>query len=46
MRNELSDPWHKHYFQASFLARNLRNEADRMTKDGRWEAMFAPHYAK
>lgn len=46
MRPPLQDLWHKHYFQAGFMAHNLADEADRMVKDGRWERMFAPHYGK
>jgi hypothetical protein len=38
--------WHKHYSQPSFMPRNMIDETERMDKDGRWEAMFAPHYGK
>jgi hypothetical protein len=46
MRPPLRGLWHKHYFQPSFLPRNLIDETEQMVKDGRWEAMFAPHYGK
>lgn len=46
MRPPLRGLWHKHYFQPSFLPRNLIDETEQMDKDGRWEAMFAPHYGK
>lgn len=46
MRPPLRGLWHKHYFQPSFMPRNLTNEIEKMYKDGRWEAMFAPHYGK
>ena len=46
MRPPLADLWHKHYFQGSFIPRNLTDEAEKMSKDGRWEAIFAPHYGK
>ena len=46
MRPPLRGLWHKHYFEPRFMPRNLSDETDRMVKDGRWEAMFAPHYGK
>lgn len=46
MRTPLAGLWHKHYFQPSFMPRNLIDETEQMVKDGRWEAMFAPHYGK
>ena len=46
MRPPLRGLWHKHYFQPSFMPRNLIDETAQMDKDGRWEAMFAPHYGK
>ncbi len=46
MRAPLKGLWHKHYYDAGFLVRNLMDETERMVKDGRWEAMFAPHYGK
>lgn len=46
MRAPLRGLWHKHYFQASFIPHNLSNEAEKMSRDGRWEAMIAPHYGK
>jgi hypothetical protein len=46
MRPPLGGLWHKHYFQPSFMPRNLIDETEQMDKDGRWEAMFAPHYGK
>lgn len=46
MRGKLRGLWHKHYFQAGFIPRNLIDETERMVKDGRWEKMFAPHYGK
>jgi len=46
MRPPLRGLWHKHYFQAGFMPRNLRDECEQMDRDGRWQAMFAPHYGK
>jgi hypothetical protein len=46
MRPPLRGLWHKHYFQPSFLPRNLINEIEKMDKDGRWEALFKQHYRK
>jgi hypothetical protein len=46
MRPPLRGLWHKHYYQPSFMPRNLTDEAEQMARDGRWEAMFAPHYGK
>lgn len=46
MRTPLAGLWHKHYFQPSFMPRSLIDETEQMAKDGRWEAMFAPHYGK
>lgn len=46
MRSPLHDLWHKHYFQASFIPRNLSDEAEKMSKDGRWESIFSAHYGK
>ncbi len=46
MRPPLRGLWHKHYFQPSFILRNLINETNCMDKDGRWEALFAPRYGK
>lgn len=28
------------------MVRNLIDETEKMQRDGRWEAMFAPHYGK
>ncbi len=46
MRKPLRGFWHKHYFQASFMVKNLKDESEKMQRDGRWENMFAPHYGK
>lgn len=46
LRAPLHGFWHKPYFQASFMVRNLIDETEKMQRDGRWEAMFAPHYGK
>lgn len=46
MRPPLRGLWHKHYFQSNFIPRNLLEETEKMARDGRWEAMFAPHYGK
>jgi len=46
MRPPLRGLWHKHYFQPGFMPRNLIDEIEQMDKDGRWEAMFAPHHGK
>ncbi len=46
MRSQRHGLWHKHYFQPSFMPRNLIDETEQMYKDGRWEAIFAPHYGK
>ena len=46
MRSILRGYWHKHYFQPSFMIRNLIDETEKMQKDGRWERIFAPHYGR
>ena len=46
MRPPLRGLWHKHYFQASFIPRNLLDETIQMERDGRWKALFEPHYGK
>lgn len=46
MRAPLCGLWHKHYYHAGFLVRNLKEETEKMAKDGRWERMFTPHYGK
>ncbi len=46
MHAPLRELWHKHYFQPSFMPRNLLDETERMVKDGRWEKLFAPHCGK
>jgi len=46
MHDPLGGLLHKHYFQPSFIPQNLINEMEKMDKDGRWEAIFAPHYGK
>jgi hypothetical protein len=46
MRPPLDGVWHKHYFDPGSIPRNLIDESERMVKDGRWEAMLAPHYGK
>ncbi|MEN3174941.1 hypothetical protein ABDK75_02815 [Gluconobacter sp. OJA] len=46
MRKPLKGLWHKHYFDPNFMVRNLIDETERMSKDGRWDAMFAPHIGK
>jgi hypothetical protein len=46
MHGTLRGLWHKHFFDPRFMLRNLMDETEQMEKDGRWEAMFAPHYGK
>ena len=45
-RPPLRGLWHKHHYRAGFIAKNLMQETELMQKDGRWEAMFAPHYGR